>query len=64
MLVLHKNKTKIRKNRKVCGFLLNVGINKDLINKLGPLLGAKLKTNYYLRGKLEFLCLIKTTIQE
>ena len=64
MLVPHKSKTKLRKNREVYSILLTGIINKDLINKLESLLAAKLKTNYYLRGKLEFLCLIKTAIQE
>ena len=60
MLVPRKSKKKLRKNRKVYCFLLTGTTNKDLINKLRHFLGPKLKTNYYLRGKLEFLCTCQT----
>ena len=53
---MHKNKTKLRKNHNVCSFLLAITTNKDLINKLGGFLEVKLKTNYYLRDKLDILC--------
>ena len=64
MLVPHKSKTKLRKNREVYGILLTGIINKDLINKLSTLLGPKLKTIYYLRDKLESLCSDRTNPQE
>lgn len=60
MLVPHKNKTKLRKNHNVYSILLAKITNKDLINKLKYHLEAKLKRNYYLRNKLEFLRFGKT----
>ena len=60
MLVPRKSKTKLRKNRKIYCFLLTGKTNKDLINKLRCFLEPKLKTNYYLRDKLEFLCTCQT----
>ena len=55
MLVPYKNRTKLRKNHKLYCILLMATTNKDLINKFSLHLESKLKTNYYLRGKLEIL---------
>ena len=54
-LVSRKSKKKLRKNLTLYRILLTQAINKDLINKLSQYLEIKLKTNYYLRDKLEFL---------